>query len=71
MAHRIGDFLVQIGAMTREQVNEVLRMQQAGDARIFGEIALDLHFLDDDAIKRYVDYLESWKKGADEGGQKT
>jgi hypothetical protein len=46
-------------------------MQQAGDARIFGEIALDLHFLDDDAIKRYVDYLESWKKGADEGGQKT
>jgi hypothetical protein len=71
MAHRIGDFLVQIGAMTREQVNEVLRMQQAGDARIFGEIALDLRFLDDDAIKRYVDYLESWKKGADEGGQKT
>jgi hypothetical protein len=63
MANRIGDFLVKIGAMTQEQVEEVLHRQHEGDARIFGEIALDLHFLNDDAIKRYVDHLEKWKLG--------
>jgi len=59
--NRIGDFLVSIGAMTREQVDQVLRLQAEGDSRIFGEIALDLRFLNDDAIKRYVDHMEKWK----------
>ncbi len=58
MADRIGDFLVRIGAMTPEQVAEVLRKQKAGDKRVFGEIALELGYIHDDAIKRYVDYLE-------------
>jgi hypothetical protein len=61
MPNRIGDFLLKIGAMTPEQVEEVLRLQEGGDTRIFGEIALELGYLNDDAIKRYVDHMERWK----------
>jgi hypothetical protein len=61
MANRIGDFLVKISAMSPEQVDHVLRLQQGGDSRIFGEIALELGYLNDDAIKRYVDHMEKWK----------
>jgi len=62
MAEKIGEFLVKIGAMTAEQVDQVVQLQAKGDARIFGEIALDLHYLDDDAIKRYIDHLDTYKK---------
>ena len=61
MADRIGEFLVKIGAMTKEQVEHVLKLQGQGDTRIFGEIALELHYLNDDAIKRYIDHMEKWK----------
>jgi hypothetical protein len=63
--NRIGSFLVQIGAMTEEQVDHILKLQDEGDKRIFGEIALDLHYLNDDAIKRYVDHMERSKANAD------
>jgi len=65
MPHKIGDFLVKIGAMTAQQVEDVLKRQRGGDTRIFGEIALELHYIDDNAIKRYVDHLEKWKKNPD------
>ncbi len=39
MANRIGDFLVQIGAMKKIQVDDVLQAQKTGDTRFFGEIA--------------------------------
>jgi hypothetical protein len=61
MPNRIGDFLVKIGAMTAEEVEHVLKVQAGGDSRIFGEIALELGYLNDDAIKRYVDHMEKWK----------
>jgi len=61
MPNRIGDFLVKIGAMTSEQVDHVLLLQKGGASRIFGEIALELAYLNDDAIKRYVDHVEKWK----------
>jgi hypothetical protein len=60
---RIGDFLVKIGAMTTEQVEAVLHLQQMGNPQRFGEIALALGYLDDDAIKRYLDYLEKHGSG--------
>jgi hypothetical protein len=63
MADRIGDFLVKIGAMKPYHVESVLLMQKAGDKRRFGEIALELHYISDDAIKRYVDYLEKQRDG--------
>ena len=62
MADKIGEFLVKIKAMTPQQVDHVLKLQAGGDTRIFGEIALDLHYLNDDAIKRYVDHLDKYKK---------
>ena len=62
MESRIGEFLVKIGAMSKDQVNKVLQLQEEGDGRIFGEIALGLGFLNDDAIKRYVDHLETSKE---------
>jgi hypothetical protein len=58
MADRIGDFLVRIGSLTSPQAEEVLRLQKDGDRRRFGEIALALGYIGDDAIKRYADYLE-------------
>lgn len=68
MPERIGDFLVTIGAITTEQVDHVLRLQAGGDSRIFGEIALELGYLNDEAIKKYVDHMAKNKPrpGADE-----
>ena len=45
MAEKIGQGLVRIGAMQQQQVDEILRLQQDGDDRLFGEIAiaLELH----------------------------
>jgi len=57
MAEKIGEFLVKIGAMTQVQVDHVLELQGKGDSRIFGEIALELSYINDAAIKRYVDAL--------------
>ncbi len=66
MTEKIGEFLIKIGAMTRQQVDHVLQLQGQGDTRIFGEIALDLRYLDDDAIKRYVDHMDKYKKAPGE-----
>jgi len=58
MAARIGEFLLSAGRMTQEQVDQVLQLQREGNTHRFGEIALALGFIDDDAVKRFVDYLE-------------
>ncbi len=50
---KIGDFLVRIGAMTKEECDEVLKLQENGDTRLFGEIANELGFVDKIAIKKY------------------
>ena len=55
MEERIGEGLVRIGAMTPEQVAAVLEIQKGGDARLFGEIAIEKGFIDDQAIKAYLD----------------
>lgn len=58
MVERIGDFLNRIGAMSQEQVDEVLRLQaeEPDDAfRVFGEIAIDLGYIDESALKKYVE----------------
>ena len=52
---RIGEALVRIGAMTVEQVDQVLKLQQDGDNRLFGEIAIEQGFINDKAIKAYLD----------------
>lgn len=56
MSEKIGDFLVRIGAMTEEQVEEVLAVQEESDEpRLFGEIAIEKGFIDDAALRRYVE----------------
>ena len=55
MEERIGEALVRIGAMTIEQVEQVLKFQQDGDNRLFGEIAIEQGFINDKAIKAYLE----------------
>lgn len=56
MTERIGEFLVEIGAMSPAQVEEVLRVQGEGEEpRLFGEVAIELGFIDDSALKRYIE----------------
>jgi len=50
---RLGEALVQRGAMTEEQVKEVLfkQRERSGVDKLFGEIAVELHFVDPDMIE--------------------
>jgi hypothetical protein len=59
MADRIGEFLVEIGAMNDSQVAIVINHQKAGDERLFGEIAMELGFLaDNEPIDKFLEYQE-------------
>jgi hypothetical protein len=64
MENKIGEFLVRIGAMKQFQVDDVLRVQGQGDKRMFGEIAIELGYIDDAALQRYVDYRHGGAAGA-------
>jgi len=55
LANKIGDNLVKIGAMTQEQVEDVLKRQKDGDSRLFGEIAIELEYIDDNVIAAYLE----------------
>ena len=50
---RLGEALVQRGAMTEEQVRQVLLKQRerSGVDKLFGEIAVELHFVDPQTIE--------------------
>ncbi len=50
---RLGEFLVSIGAMTEDQVREVLERQQEEPDKLFGQIAIELGMINDAAIDRY------------------
>lgn len=52
---RIGDGMVKLGEMTSEQVIEVLQRQKDGDSRLFGEIAVDLDYIDIGSVIRYLE----------------
>ncbi len=51
---RIGDFLVRIGAMTQDQVSEVLGRQADEPDRLFGELAIEMGFINDSAIDSFL-----------------
>jgi hypothetical protein len=56
MAERIGDFLIRIGAMTPVQVGEVIKIQDGDEEpRMFGEIAIEKGFIDDSALRKYIE----------------
>jgi hypothetical protein len=54
---RLGEALVQRGAMTEEQVKQVLLKQreESGVDKLFGEIAVELHFVDPQTIEDILD----------------
>lgn len=58
MGYRIGDFLMKTGALNQDQVEDIVRKQRAGDKRLFREIAIELGYINEEAIKRYLDYIE-------------
>jgi hypothetical protein len=59
MVEKIGEALVRIGAMKSYQVDDVLRLQGDGDKRLFGEIAIEMGYIDDAAIKKYLEAKRS------------
>jgi hypothetical protein len=55
---RIGDFLVTKKIMTSSDVNKVLAKQANGDTHRFGEIAIEMGLIDDNALMQYMEYHE-------------
>lgn len=51
---RIGEFLVKIGAMTVEQREDVLARQKKEPNRLFGEIAVELGYINDAAVDKFL-----------------
>ena len=51
---RIGEFLVKIGAINETEVEEILERQRGEPEKLFGEIAIELGMIDDDAIQRFL-----------------
>ncbi|MEW5817352.1 MAG: hypothetical protein AB1798_18390 [Spirochaetota bacterium] len=52
---KIGEFLVRIHAMTEEQAKKVLEKQKYQPGKLFGEIAIELGFINDEAINNYLE----------------
>ena len=50
---KIGEFLIGIGALKHWQVSTIINLQQNGDERVFGQIALDEKYIDAGALTRY------------------
>lgn len=53
---KIGEALVKRGVLNDQDVDAVLKLQRAGDKRLFGEIAIDLGVLN---VRELMDYLRS------------
>ncbi len=60
MSEKIGEFLVRIGVMIEEQIKEVLQAQKTGDQRLFGEIAIDFGYINDEVLRQYVEAKRAW-----------
>ena len=54
MDEKIGETLIRIGAMTKDQADDVLRHQKMGDHRLFGEIAIELRYINDESLRSYL-----------------
>jgi len=53
---KIGEFLVRIQAMTRAQMEEIIKLKEITPDKLFGQIAIEKGYIDDKAID---DYLEA------------
>ena len=53
---RLGEFLVSIGAMTEDQVREVLEAQVESPEKLFGQIAIEMGFINDNAVDAFLQH---------------
>jgi hypothetical protein len=60
MTEKIGEFLQRIGVMNQQQVEEILDAQRAGDSRMFGEIAIEFGYVNDEVLKKYIEAKAAW-----------
>lgn len=60
MSEKIGAALIRIGAIKPFQVEDVLSAQRTGDPRLFGEIAIEFGYINDDVLKKYVEAKAAW-----------
>ncbi len=51
---RIGGFLMRIGAITEKQRDEILDVQKKNPKKMFGEIAIELGYINKDSINQYL-----------------
>lgn len=58
MPKRIGEKLIKIGAITKEQRDEILRMQNNGDSRLFGVIAVDKKYVNFDILDQHLEGMK-------------
>jgi hypothetical protein len=62
MTEKIGEFLQRIGVMNQQQVQEILEAQKAGDTRLFGEIAIEFGYINDEVLKKYIEAKTAWEE---------
>ena len=62
MPEKIGEFLHRIGVKNQQQVQEILDTQKAGDTRMFGEIAIEFGYINDEVLKKYIEAKAAWEK---------
>jgi len=43
-------------------VEDILRAQKDGDSRMFGEIAVEYGYINDEVLRKYIEAEEEWKK---------
>jgi hypothetical protein len=53
---RLGEFLVCIGAMTQDEVGQVLEKQKQDPDKLFGQIAIEMGLIDDAAVDAYLQH---------------
>jgi hypothetical protein len=51
---RLGELLVRVGAITPEQVREILDYQKEHPGQLFGQIAIELGFITEEMLQRYL-----------------
>ena len=61
---KIGEYLIRVQGIRPQQVENILLRQQCGDRRLFGEIAVDLRYIERKALERYLNTAEIpvWEK---------
>jgi hypothetical protein len=56
---KIGEFLLERKFISAEQFEQVLELQRPQPEKKFGEIALELHYIDYNAINQYLIYIHT------------